>query len=378
MRVNRKTQWGLVLVIALVSVVSRLKFNGLILNFDYGIYQPDGSHYAYRTLTFLGVDSNAAAERVVSWYQIHGIKNNVFDANFLTPGNKDAWGLTAPRILYSLLSMPFVFLFGISGMLVVPIFSFILLIFCVYRFSEIYKVPSTGFLLVMVLCTSPTVLRWMIANITDSLLAGLFGIVALILSSNISNKTWFFAIFSLIVLTSITRFCTPIWIAIAAVLWIDQKRAQSLGVILVSSVSSLPTLLYMPSNAVLPADSEAQGFLKLVLLIKSFFEVGFFEIAQLAALDRALLLTIIVAVAVSVRNLSEIASKYFLAVLLAVWFIGAINGTVGVNFRYQLPILVFACWVILLNSSNFTDWFGGRRVDIERKKAKNQLSPDQY
>jgi hypothetical protein len=373
---NRQLQWGLVLLVALISTISRLKFNGLILDFDYGIYQPDGSHYAYRTLTFLGVDSNAAAERVVSWYQIHGIKNNVFDANFLTPENKEAWGLTAPRILYSLLSIPFVFLFGISGMLVVPIFSFILLISCVYRFSEIYKVPSTGFLLVMVLCTSPTVLRWMIANITDSLLAGLFGIVALILSSKISNKTWFFAIFSLIVLTSITRFCTPIWIAIAAVLWIDQKRAQSLGVILVSSVSSLPTLLYMPSTAVLPADSEAQGFLKLVLLIKSFFEVGFFEIAQLAALDRALLLTIIVAVAVSVRNLSEIASKYFLAVLLAVWFIGAINGTVGVNFRYQLPVLAFACWVILLNSSNFTDWFGGRRVDIERKKAKNKLSPN--
>ncbi len=376
MRLNRQVQWGLVLVIALVSVVSRLKFNGLILDFDYGIYQPDGSHYAYRTLTFLGVDSSAAAERVVSWYQIHGIKNNVFDANFLTPENKEAWGLTAPRILYSLLSMPFVFLFGISGMLVVPIFSFILLISCVYRFSEIYKVPSTGFLLVMILCTSPTVLRWMIANITDSLLAGLFGIVALILSSKISNKAWFFAIFSLIVLTSITRFCTPIWIAIAAVLWIDQKRARSLGVILVSSVSSLPTLLYMPSTAVLPADSEAQGFLKLVLLIKSFFEVGFFEIAQLAALDRALLLAIIVAIVVSVRNLSEIASKYFVAVLLAVWFIGAINGTVGVNFRYQLPVLAFACWAILLNSSNFTDWFGGRRVDIERKKAKNQLSPN--
>jgi hypothetical protein len=65
-----------------------------------------------------------------------------------------------------------------------------------------------------------------------------------------------------------------------------------------------------------------------------------------------------------------------LAVLLAVWFIGAINGTVGVNFRYQLPVLAFACWVILLNSSNFTDWFGGRRVDIERKKAKNKLSPN--
>jgi hypothetical protein len=368
---NRQLQWGIVLVIALVSAISRLKFNGLILDFDYGIYQPDGSHYAYRTLTFLGVDSNAAAERVVNWYQIHGIKNNVFDANFLTPENKDTWGLAAPRILYSLLSMPFVFLIGLPGMLVVPVFSFILLVSCVFRLSEIYKKPSLGFLLVMVLCTSPTVLRWMIANITDGLLAGLFAIVTLTLVSKNSNKAWFFSIFSLIALTSITRFCTPIWIAIAAVLWTEQKRAQSLGVLLMSSLSSLPILIYMPSNAVLPADSEVGGVSKLLLLVKSFFEVGFFEIAQLAALDRALLITIIIAAVVSLSRPKEVASKYYLAVLLSVWFIGAINGTIGVNFRYQLPVLAFACWVIVSNSTNFTDWFGGRRVNVERKKAEN-------
>jgi hypothetical protein len=223
----------------------------------------------------------------------------------------------------------------------------------------------------MVLCTSPTVLRWMIANITDSLLAGLFAIVTLTLVSKNSNKAWFFSIFSLIVLTSITRFCTPIWIAIAAVLWTEQKRAQSLGVLLVSSVSSLPILIYMPSNAVLPADSEVGGVSKLLLLVKSFFEVGFFEIAQLAALDRALLITIIIAAVVSLSRPKEVASKYYLAVLLSVWFIGAINGTIGVNFRYQLPVLAFACWVIVSNSTNFTDWFGGRRVNVERKKAEN-------
>jgi hypothetical protein len=127
----------------------------------------------------------------------------------------------------------------------------------------------------------------------------------------------------------------------------------------------------MPSNAVLPADSEVGGVSKLLLLVKSFFEVGFFEIAQLAALDRALLITIIIAAVISLRFLKEIASKYYLAVLLAVWFIGAINGTVGVNFRYQLPVLTFACWVIFSNSTNFADWLGGRRVNIERKKAKN-------
>lgn len=359
----------MVLFIAIVSVVSRLKFNGLILNFDYGVYQPDGSHYAYRTLTFLGVDSLSASERVVDWYQIHGVKNNILVANFLTPENKEAWGIVAPRILYSVLSIPFVYLIGLPGMLVIPTLSFILLVGCVYRLSEIYRKPWIGFLLVMVLCTSPTVLRWMIANITDSLLTGLFGIAALILASKISQKVWFFSIFSLIALTSITRFCTPVWLAIAAVLWLDRKRLQSIGVLLMSLASSLPVLLYMPASAVLPADAEVQGLSKLLLLVRSFFKVGFYEVAQLAALDRALLVTIIVAIFLALRFSSEISSKYYLSVLLAVWSIGAINGTIGVNFRYQLPVIVFACWVILSNSTQLTDWLGGRRVNVVREEA---------
>jgi hypothetical protein len=372
-RLNRQLQWGLVLLIALVSAISRLKFNGLILDFDYDIYQPDGSHYAYRTLTFLGVDSNAAADRVVSWYQINGVKNNIFEPSFLTPENKEIWGITAPRVLYSFLSMPFVFLIGLPGMLVIPIFSFVLLVSCIFRLSEIYLKPWIGFLLALVLCTSPTILRWMIANITDSLLTGLFAIVALVLTGNISKKTWFLLIFFLIVMTSLTRFCTPIWMAIAAVLWIHKERTKSFWVFLLSSISSLPTFLYMSDNAVLPADAEAQGLTKLFLLVKSYFEVGFFEIAQLAALDRGLLLLLTIATVLAFRYSKEISSRYFLAVLFAVWTIGAINGTIGVNFRYQLPVLAFACWVILSKSEQLANWFGGGRVNIKREKTQNEL-----
>ena len=375
MRLNRQIQWGLVLLIALISAISRLKFNGLILNFDYGIYQPDGSHYAYRALTFLGVDSNVAAERVVNWYQIHGIKNNVFPPSFLKPENVDTWGVTAPRVLYSILSMPFVYLFGLSGMLVIPILSFLLLVSCVFRLSEIYMKQWVGFLLVLILCTSPTVLRWMIANITDSLVTGLFGVVVLILTRDISQRIWIFSICNLIILTSLTRFCLPIWIAIAAVLWVQRKRTQSLWIFAISTVAFLPTFLYMPSTVILPADGEVSGLVKLFLLVKSFYKVGFYEIAQLAALDRALLLTIIVAVAISLRYFRETASQFFLAVCIAVWFIGAINGTVGVNFRYQLPVLVFACWVILSNSTKFTDWFGGQNTNLEIGMVKKRKDP---
>ena len=369
MGLNRQIQWGLVLLIALISAISRLKFNGLILNLDYGVYQPDGSHYAYRTLTFLGVDSNAAAERVANWYQIHGIKNNAFLPIFLTPDNSEAWGLSAPRILYPLLSVPFVYLFGLPGMLAIPIASFALLVFCVFRMSELKEKQGIGFLLVLVLCTSPTVLRWMIANITDSLLAALFSVVALLLMSKVSIFYWYAGMSTLIVCTSITRFSLPIWLAIAVVLWIKRMRFQSIWVFLLSTLSFLPTFIYMPSSAVLPANADAGIFTKIPLLVKSFFEVGFVEIAQLGAIDRILLVTLIVALVVALRHNREDSSRYFLAVSLSVWIIGAINGFLGVNFRYQLPLLGFACWVILTNSTPFSDWFDRRRVNVVGKET---------
>ena len=35
-----------------------------------------------------------------------------------------------------------------------------------------------------------------------------------------------------------------------------------------------------------------------------------------------------------------------IAVAVGVLSIGFINGTVGVNFRYQLPVIVFLAWAI--------------------------------
>ena len=227
MHLDRRLQWTLVFFLAAIAILSRLNFNGLILNFDYGIFQPDGSHYTYRTLTFLGIDSNIAANRVVDWYQIHGIKNNSFPPDFLTPENKEMWKLVSPRVLYSLLSVPFVHLIGINGMMVVPILSFLILIYSIFKISEIYNKQMAGIATVIVITTSPTILRWMIANITDSLLAGLFGVVALVLTTNKSKYVWYFSIISLILLTSLTRFCFPIWVAISFVYLINRMKAKA-------------------------------------------------------------------------------------------------------------------------------------------------------
>ena len=38
-----------------VAVLARVKFNGLVYGFDYGIYQPDRIDYSFKTLQIIGV-----------------------------------------------------------------------------------------------------------------------------------------------------------------------------------------------------------------------------------------------------------------------------------------------------------------------------------
>ena len=366
---RNRLAWLVVLVLTLVSLVSRLKYNGLVLDFDYGIYQPDGSHYAYRTLTFLGVDSNIAANRVVEWYQVHGIRNNSIDPTQITPSNTEMWRLVSPRILYSLLSVPFVYFMGLSGMMAIPVLSFILLVFSVYRLGEIHNRPVIGLVLVVMVTTSPTVLRWMIANITDSLLAGLFAITALLIAKSYSGKTWALSIVLLICLTSATRFCLPIWLAISFVYFFNKKKSQGLTILVTSSLAFIPALLAFPAVPLVPASSDVQEVKKLLKLPISLIQIGFIETAQLAVLDRLLLIILVMAVVVSITCWREKSSQFLLSVLVSVWLIGAINPVLGVNFRYQLPMIGFACWAIFDNLKSFTDWVAGRRINIIGKKT---------
>jgi hypothetical protein len=357
------------MTLTLISIASRIKFNGLILDFDYGIYQPDGSHYMYRTLTFMGVDSNLAANRVAEWYQIHGIKNNIPNPDGITPSNTEIWRLVSPRILYSFLSMPFVYLMGLSGMMVVPVASFILLISSIYRVCEISNRPLIGLLLITAITTSPTVLRWMIANITDSLLTGLFALTVLIIAKSFSEKNWITIMVLLICLTSATRFCLPIWLGISIVYFFNKMRKKSLVILLTATIAFIPALVKFPSVPLIPESSDAQEVKKLLQLPISFIRVAFIEIAQLAVLDRLLLAILIIAVIISFVCWKQISSQFFLSVLFSVWLIGAINPVLGVNFRYQLPVTAFACWAIVSNLMYFSDWINRRRIDVVSKKA---------
>jgi len=339
-----------IIVIWVITTIAKWKYNGLILGFDYGAYQPDGAHYTYRTLTFLGNSPIHSAELVSSWYQNYSYKMKEINPLGLLPENNGAWGLVRTRILYPILSVPFVFIWGIPGMLVVPSLSLLALMLSPLILAK--KVSQVVFAcgLVFLVSASPTVSRWMLANLTDSLLVGLFSIYfSLFLNNTLAKRSRLIVDLIFIFLTAFTRFCFPFWMGLSIILFLRRNYSRASILLVGSLVSAVPSFLTGGESSILPAEKEAPLGYKLLLLPLNFLKISFFEVAQLAVIDRVLLALLVVALIMSVRTYRETTSQLFLVILLAGLFIGAINGTIGVNFRYQLPVL-FPTIVLLMNA----------------------------
>jgi hypothetical protein len=352
LRINKQFLFVTILIVTwAVSVIARLKFNGLSYGFDYGLYQPDGMHYTFRTLTFLGNSELTSAQMVSDWYATHGFKISQINPSDLLPENNRVWGVISPRILYPILSMPFVGLFGIPGMLAVSAISFLVFLVTIYALGRKYHQEGLAVLITILLTASVTTTRWMISNCTDALLVGVVCFAVLIIISELSDNLKLLILSTISVLGGLTRFSLPIWIAIALVMFTYRKVRIGVSVIVSSSLATIPTYLSRPADAVLPGTQDLSGFDKLIALPTSFVRVAFIEFAQLAALDRILLLFLVSAFIIALLHAREIENRYFLSVAFAVFSIGAINGVLGVNFRYQLPLLPFMAWSVLAFAS---------------------------
>ncbi len=343
-----------VIVLWLITVFAKWKFNGLILGFDYGVYQPDGAHYTYRTLTFLGNSPMHSAELVSNWYQNHSYKMKEIDPVGLLPEYNGAWGLVKTRIFYSVLSVPFVYFWGIPGMLVVPALSLLALmlapIFLVKQTREVIIACSVIFLL----STSPTASRWMLVNCTDSLLVGLFSLyLVLFVTKDQSHRSQLLIDVTFIALTALTRFSFPFWMGLSIILLLRRNYSRAFLMLFCALGFAIPSLLSGGGSTILPAEQETPLATKLLLLPENFLKISFFEVAQLAVLDRVLLALLMIAFFISIRNSKLLTSQIFLAFLLSGLVIGAINGTIGVNFRYQLPVLLPTVVVLTTSFSRF-------------------------
>lgn len=346
---SRGNKTNLILIIFLwaVTCISRLKYNGFIYGFDYSIYQPDGANYTFRTLSWIFNDNFRAAKEVSDWYLIHGIKHNVIDPTTLLPENNPVWYLSAPRILYSFLSIPFVLIFGIPGMLAIPCLSLLGLMIVIHALSKQIHSPWAGFAINLALCSSPTVTRWFVANITDGLLTLLLALFLLLEVKVRLIKVWVVLALPVIILSSITRFCLPIFFFLGLGYLLTGDRLKGILTWLYSFTGFIPILFFSPQTQLAQEGSVESFWLRAINWVSQAMKVLGVEIAELLVLDKILLAVVLIGFYASIK-LGNKDGILALACLIGVFVIGFINGTLGVNFRYQIPYIPFAAWSILL------------------------------
>lgn len=338
-----------------IALLSKLKFNGLVYGLDFGLFHPDGQLYSFRALTMAGNSEVVSGSIVSDWYREHAFKLNSIDPKSLYFDTHPLWELYKSRILYPILSVPFVLLFGMQGMLVIPALSMLTLMISIQIIGFKLNNKFLAFLISVLISISPVVSRWMFANITDGLLTALASLFVVAFLYIKNTNTFLFTSGAIIILGSYTRISVVQWLAVCFALYLMNQKRNAILLGILAVVFFIPSALRNMETGILPNEEKGSLIDRPIQLLVSMARVGFYEISQLVVLDRILILLLALATVVSVLNLDRASSKFFILVLAALWVTGAINGTLGVNFRYQLPLLPFMAYCIIESCKfNFT------------------------
>lgn len=298
-----------------LSVSGRLIKSGFVYGLNFELFQPDGGNYLKLTQ----------------------------DLSNFSIQNSTVYSWTRP--LYPILSIPFYKFLGVNGMLVIPALS-LLAVGVIFHYLGASKLDKTILLLCFfILTSSTTVLRWVIADLTDGLHLALFSFCCLGLF-----RKWDFKIMLFIIIVgALARPMGPIWTAlfIPFVFVETGKKKFQLFVLAVT-----PSLLFVFNTIIMAiyggfAPSSKSLTQQVMDFPTNFIKLIFVEFGQIAVMDRVLfyftILTFILAILISQNNWA----RAHMCVTIASFFVSAWIGVFGVNFRYQLPILVSGSLVCL-------------------------------
>jgi hypothetical protein len=244
-------------------------------------------------------------------------------------------------VLYPILSAPFVAVFGLWGMLVVPIISFVVL--WLFTTQQMKNRVSVAIPVLIVLSSSTTISRWMFANISDPLLVGLITLYIWLLPRvlNSSKFSWFLFHVIFISSTSLTRFSLLLWVSISFFYLTKRHFYKSLSVALLGFTFFVPNLFVNFSGAILASHSTSPFYMKILLYPYSILRMHVDEIGQLFVLDRVLFLGLAIGFYVLFREIKTSAARMVLAITISLVLTAGLNGVLGVNFRYHLPLIPF-------------------------------------
>ena len=399
-------QWAVVLLLVFawaLAVCSRILWNGDVYGLDYRLFHPDGVCYGAMAFDFAGQGTSGRSELAAAYADqgtpIGALGPDMSDPNVCPSGVR-------PRVLYPLMSAPFVNLFGYYGLLVVPALSWLaaVLIPAVLLLRRgMLLAPAIAGILVF---ASTSVGRWSVANLIDALLMGLMAFSLLVLPIFERQPQWWrVGIFAIIVvLGSLTKQSWPIWIAVVITPWVAYALAnrpdgmksacgrgnpwtwfagigtataiiswRSLDAILGKqnsawALSQLQTVLHgseVVGSEVVGSEVVGSGITSEMLravwsITDQSASALIIEIGQLVVLDKALLIAIGLAFFGVWKHRRWSASYAFLGVLFVVMALSALNTTQGINFRFALAVVP---WIVLLAGS----W--SQPVDVLKESA---------
>ena len=390
--------WGL-------AVASRYLWNGDVYGLDFRVYHPDGACYSQFAFDMVGNGKAGAVEIVNTYKEIGNPIAFVVSESGDQTLDCNGRGLDA-RVLYPALSVPFVSLFGLPGMLVIPALSWL----CAILVPAVMLLKRGFFLGALIAgslaIASGSIARWSVSNTVDPLLMGLIALTLVFLPVfRPPRKSDLIGLAVLAILGALVRQSFPIWIAIAVGPWIAwtllnrKKRLQDLirmnpwsGPLAVLSIAALAswyavgaiwgvqnssfvfsswmsnvtsTIESVTSNsqptsgpstevgAVLPSslpevvppstvNALGEIWSSSTYAINLGWKVIYTEFGQLVVLDRALLILLVIAAIGVWRNRRWAPGYMFVSVLSTTLAIGALNSTLGINFRFQMSTIPFA------------------------------------
>jgi hypothetical protein len=369
-KLTRPTLHLVVLFFGTIVALSRILFFTNMNGFDYSVFQPDGFCYTYNSIKVFEDDLKTISSVMSEKYP-----------NSSSRLDQNTCATLSGRLLYPLLSAPFVKYLGSHGMLVVPMFSYLtflsLLIFGLRQMK--IHIAIRLLVLSLVLC-STTLSRWYISNLTDPLLyLGSSLLLYIVLFKNWHSKKNLLALIVIIILMALTKRSLHIALIIGILLIFQTFReglkSREFSKLNIREVLNLLTVFFaIPylCDFLVSEIFPAQNTLALTRLIEVTpasslaIEVAkniLASIGQVFVMDWPLALLLICWLTCITRRSNFLDPLNLLGVLgpIAIFFVTASHLNPGLNLRFEINFMLVMvlyvanqlnAWLFPPNSSN--------------------------
>ncbi|MFF2493079.1 hypothetical protein [Agromyces sp. NPDC058064] len=332
--------WAIVAATFLITYVTFIRW--------YRFFFPDSRYYLAMAYLFGGADPETARDLTVDFADPRGIPVPPVDDLF-------GWGLVQPRVVYPVLSVPFVKLFGAHGLAVVPLLAavaltILLTLILMRRYGNVVAVAT------MLLVNGSLFLMSFHTGMLTESLSGLFAVLALIAAWRWLERPtpWLLvAMGAATAASAFTRQATLIMAGAFVMAWllgslVGRRNSPWMWPAIV--VGGTAVGCQVLQSLIFPSFSQLDQFLKqagaetlgeaILRVPAMLLHILASDAAAMMRADRTLLFLIGLAVASMILFWRRTESHLLLGAILGIALYNVTNGT-PTQFRYATPGLVF-------------------------------------